>query len=58
MDENLINAILQRQAAYIADLTNKNIFQEAKISVIEKQLSEIAAKYEKDQAAKKNVKAA
>lgn len=58
MDENLINAILQRQAVYIADLTNKNIFQEAKISVVEKQLSEITAKYEKDQAAKKNVKAA
>lgn len=52
MDENLINAILQRQAAYIADLTNKNIFQEAKISVVEKQLSEMTAKYEKDQAAR------
>jgi hypothetical protein len=58
MDEQLINAILGRQTAYIGDLTNKNIFLEAKISVLENQLKELTAKYDKEVAAKKIAKAA
>jgi hypothetical protein len=58
MDEQLINAVLGRQTAYIGDLTNKNIFLEAKISVLENQLKELTAKYDKEVAAKKITKAA
>jgi len=58
MDEQLINAVLGRQTSYIGDLTNKNIFLEAKISVLENQLKELTAKYDKEVAAKKIAKAA
>jgi hypothetical protein len=54
MDEVMINAILQRQSAFIGEVVNKNLFLEAKISVLEKQIIELTANYEKDQAAKKN----
>lgn len=53
MEQQLIDAILQRQSAVISDLVNKNIFLEAKISVIEKQLLDLQVKLEKDQATKK-----
>lgn len=53
MDEELVNAVLQRQVEYINDLINKKIILEAKLSVVEKQLAEIKDKYEKDQAGKK-----
>lgn len=58
MDQNLIDAILQRQSSLIGELVNKNIFLESKLSVVEKQLVELQSKLEKDQAAKKVQKAA
>ena len=58
MDQQLIDAILQRQSALIGELVNKNIFLEAKLSIAEKQLEEIQSRIEKDQAAKKVQKAA
>jgi len=58
MDQQLIDAILQRQSALIGELVNKNIFLEAKLSIVEKQLAELQSKVEKDQAAKKVQKAA
>jgi len=54
MDEVMVNAILQRQSSFIGEIVNKNLFLEAKISVIEKQLSDLVAKFEKDQSAKKS----
>lgn len=53
MDEAMINAILQRQSSYIAEMVNKNLFLEAKLSVVEKQLNDLVSNIEKDQAVKK-----
>lgn len=54
MDEVMVNAILQRQSSFIGEVVNKNLFLEAKISVLEKQIADLTAAYEKDQVVKKN----
>lgn len=58
MDEVLVNAVLQRQSYYVGEFMNKIIALESKLSVVESQLAELTAKYEKEQQQKKSVKAA
>ena len=52
MDENLANAVLQRQSYYVGDFMNRIILLEAKISVLEKQIEESKRLLEKEQVAK------
>lgn len=57
MDEVLANAVLQRQSYYVGEFMNKIIALEAKLMIVESQLAELSAKYEKEQQ-KKGVKPA
>lgn len=58
MEQELIDAILQRQSSLIGELVNKNIFLESKVLVLERHNIELKERMEKDQAAKKISKAA
>lgn len=50
MDEGLANAVLQRQSYYVGDFMNRIIVLEAKLSILEKELTDL--KQEKEIAAK------